>query len=72
MALDGGNLFLESLLLPGEKDVSPVVLPSELSDELAKGNCASSVLEALAPAIQAVKNGVWMEMGRETKRESYF
>lgn len=66
MALDGGNLFLEPLLLPGEKYASPVVLPSELSVELAKGNCSSSVLESCE------KWGVWMEMGRETKRESYF
>ncbi|PRQ43597.1 putative bromodomain associated domain, transcription factor TFIID, subunit 8 [Rosa chinensis] len=81
VALDGGNdgkglqlqgsesnPFLEPPLQPGEKDVSPVVLPSKLSDESAKGNRSSSVLEAFAPAIQAVKNGVWMDGEGEEER----
>ncbi|XP_062001902.1 transcription initiation factor TFIID subunit 8 [Rosa rugosa] len=81
VAVDGGNdgkglqlqgsesnPFLEPPLQPGEKDVSPVVLPSKLSDESAKGNRSSSVLEAFAPAIQAVKNGVWMDGEGEEER----
>ncbi|KAM5559757.1 transcription initiation factor TFIID subunit 8 [Rosa sericea] len=62
------NPFLEPPLQPGQKDVSPVVLPSKLSDELAQGNRSSSVLEAFAPAIQAVKNGVWMDGEGEEER----
>lgn len=63
------NPFLEPPLQPGEKDVSLVVLPSKLSDELAIENRASSVLEAFAPAIQAVKNGVWMDGDGEGDEE---
>ncbi|KAL6138548.1 hypothetical protein ACLB2K_063829 [Fragaria x ananassa] len=71
LQLQGGesNPFLKPPLQPGEKDVSPVVLPSNFSDVLAKGN-SSSVLEAFAPAIQAVKNGVWMNGEGEVEEES--
>lgn len=53
---DESNPFLESPLHPGEKDVSPVVLPTKLSDNVV-GENHGSVLEAFAPAIDAVKNG---------------
>ncbi|XP_050380262.1 transcription initiation factor TFIID subunit 8 [Argentina anserina] len=63
------NPFLEPPLQPGEKDVSPIVLPSKLSGgEVAKGN-SSSVFEAFAPAISAVKNGVWMDGEGEGEEE---
>ncbi|PON60314.1 TFIID transcription factor [Parasponia andersonii] len=50
------NPFLEPSLDLGEMDVSPVVCPRKLSDKPEKRNGAS-VLEAFAPAIEAVKNG---------------
>ena len=64
---DQSNPFLEPPIQPGqgEKDVSvsQVVLPSRFSDELAKGNNndGSSLLDAFAPAIEAVKGGAWMD-----------
>ncbi|XP_059463034.1 transcription initiation factor TFIID subunit 8-like [Corylus avellana] len=58
--LDGAdkNPFLGTPLQPGQKDVSPVVLPSKPSalDEMVERNHIS-VLEAFAPAIEAVKGG---------------
>ncbi|XP_060967722.1 transcription initiation factor TFIID subunit 8 [Cannabis sativa] len=48
------NPFLEPPMNSGEIDVSPVVCPEKLSDK--KGN-HPSVLEAFAPAIEAVKSG---------------
>lgn len=55
---DEGNPFLEPPLHAGVKDVSPVELPTKLSDEMVVENHGSgSVLEAFAPAIEAVKNG---------------
>ncbi|KAG2690094.1 hypothetical protein I3843_09G168600 [Carya illinoinensis] len=50
------NPFLGLPLQPGEKDVSLVVSPSKTSDEMV-GNIHVSVLEAFAPAIEAVKGG---------------
>ncbi|XWS59644.1 hypothetical protein CRYUN_Cryun08bG0139700 [Craigia yunnanensis] len=52
----GSNPFLAAPLQPGEKDVSQVVFPAKLSDEVSKGNHVS-VLEAFAPAIEAMKGG---------------
>ncbi|XP_022767305.1 transcription initiation factor TFIID subunit 8-like isoform X2 [Durio zibethinus] len=52
----GSNPFLAAPLQPGEKDVSQVVLPTKLSDEVSKGNHVS-VLQAFAPAIEAMKGG---------------
>ncbi|OMO73633.1 hypothetical protein COLO4_26967 [Corchorus olitorius] len=52
----GKNPFFDAPLQPGEKDVSQVVLPTKLSDEVSKGNHVS-VLETFAPAIEAMKGG---------------
>lgn len=52
----GKNPFLGMPLQPGQKDVSPVVLPSKPLDEMV-GTNHISVLEAFAPAIEAVKGG---------------
>lgn len=49
------NPFLQPPLKPGEKDVSPVVIPRMPSDETG-GRNHMSVLEAFAPAIEAVKD----------------
>ncbi|KAM1159181.1 hypothetical protein ACFX19_032956 [Malus domestica] len=68
---DQSNPFLEPPIQPGEKDVSvsQVVLPSRFSDEVAKGNNAgSSLLDAFAPAIEAVKSGAWMD-GDDERRQ---
>ncbi|XP_010260189.1 PREDICTED: transcription initiation factor TFIID subunit 8-like [Nelumbo nucifera] len=51
------NPFLASPLQQGEKDVSPVVCPAKLAKNMAVENQVS-VLEAFAPAIEAVKSGV--------------
>ncbi len=55
--LDGveKNPFLQMPLQPGEKDVSPVVIPCKPSDEIGGRNHVS-VLEAFAPAIEAVRD----------------
>ena len=63
---DERNPFLEPPLDPGEMDVSPVVSPVKLSDKADKGNNAS-VLEAFAPAIEAVKNG-FSDDGEDERR----
>ncbi|XVE61677.1 hypothetical protein DITRI_Ditri06bG0059200 [Diplodiscus trichospermus] len=60
----GSNPFLAAPLQPGEKDVSQVVFPAKLSDEASKGNHVS-VLEAFAPAIEAMKGGPSNESGGE-------
>ncbi|XP_022745881.1 transcription initiation factor TFIID subunit 8-like [Durio zibethinus] len=52
----GSNPFLVAPLQPGEKDMSQVVFPAKLSDEVSKGNHVS-VLEAFASAIEAMKDG---------------
>ncbi|KAK9291177.1 hypothetical protein L1049_009365 [Liquidambar formosana] len=54
---DESNPFLASPFQTGEKDVSPVVLPAKLSSEAVVENHVS-VLEAFAPAIEAVKGGI--------------
>ncbi|KAK8479670.1 hypothetical protein V6N13_064213 [Hibiscus sabdariffa] len=48
--------FLATPLQPGEKDVSQLVLPAKPSDEASKDNHVS-LLEAFAPAIEAMKGG---------------
>ncbi|TYI58866.1 hypothetical protein E1A91_D11G392100v1 [Gossypium mustelinum] len=48
--------FLAVPLQPGEKDVSEVVLPAKLSNEPIKDDHVS-LLEAYAPAIEAMKTG---------------
>lgn len=60
------NPFLGIPLQPGEKDVSPVVLPTRLSDEMGGKNHVS-VVEAFAPAIEAVKGG-FSDDGEDGKR----
>ncbi|XVF07864.1 hypothetical protein REPUB_Repub06bG0176400 [Reevesia pubescens] len=52
----GSNPFLAAPLQPEEKDVSQVVLPAKQSDEVSKDNHVS-VLQAFAPAIEAMKGG---------------
>ncbi|KAJ7976927.1 transcription initiation factor TFIID subunit 8 [Quillaja saponaria] len=49
------NEFLQSPLPPGNRDVYPVSLPTKLSDEIV-GTDNFSVLQAFAPAIEAVKS----------------
>ena len=61
------NPFLEPPLHPGEKDVSPVVIPGKISNEREKGDHAS-VLEAFAPAIEAVKKAGFSEDGEDERR----
>lgn len=60
-----GNQFLASALQFGEKDVSAVVLPAKLSDDLVVDNHVS-VLETFAPAIEAVKNS-FLDSGESEK-----
>nr|DAD31476.1 TPA_asm: hypothetical protein HUJ06_010327 [Nelumbo nucifera] len=52
-----GNQFLAPPMQLGEKDVSPVVLPVQLANDLVVEN-QISVLETFAPAIEAAKSGV--------------
>lgn len=58
------NTLVQDPILSGNGDVSSVVLPSKLSDEIAGANHVS-VLEAFAPAIEMVKSG--MTDGQEDK-----
>ncbi|XP_028761030.1 transcription initiation factor TFIID subunit 8 [Neltuma alba] len=58
------NPFLQPPMPSGDVDVSSIVLPSKLSDEIAGANHVS-VLEAFAPAIEVVKSG--MTDGQEDK-----
>ncbi|KAF7804430.1 transcription initiation factor TFIID subunit 8 [Senna tora] len=51
------NPSLQTPTPSGEGDVSHIVLPSKLSDEVAGSNHVS-VLEAFAPAIEVVKSGL--------------
>ncbi|EOY07895.1 TBP-associated factor 8, putative [Theobroma cacao] len=60
----GNNAFLAAPLQPGEKDVARVVLPAKLSDEVSKDNHVS-LLEAFAPAIEAMKGGPSGELDGE-------
>lgn len=60
------NPFLGTPLQPGQKHVSPVVLPSKPSDEMVGRNHVS-VLEAFAPAIEAVK-GAFSEDGEDGRK----
>ncbi|KAK8708843.1 hypothetical protein V6N13_059879 [Hibiscus sabdariffa] len=48
--------FLLPPLQPGEKDVPPLFLPAKLSDVASNDNRVS-VLQAFAPAIEAMKGG---------------
>ncbi|MBA0615780.1 hypothetical protein Godav_015892 [Gossypium davidsonii] len=50
------NPFLAAPLQPAEKDVSQVVSPAKPTDEASKGDHVS-MLEAFAPAIEAMKGG---------------
>lgn len=50
----GSNPFFAKPLQSGEKDISPVGLPAKLKDKMSGGN-HMSVMEAFAPAIEAVK-----------------
>ncbi|XWS43568.1 hypothetical protein CRYUN_Cryun16bG0115300 [Craigia yunnanensis] len=59
----GSNPFLVAPL-QGEKEVSQVVFPAKRSDEVNKGNHVS-VLEAFAPAIEAMKGGPSNELDGE-------
>ncbi|KAI4349122.1 hypothetical protein L6164_009758 [Bauhinia variegata] len=59
------NPFLEAPIPPGDKDVSPIVLPTKLSNEVV-GASHVSVLEAFAPAIEVAKNGL-SDDGQEGK-----
>ncbi|XP_039044423.1 transcription initiation factor TFIID subunit 8-like isoform X2 [Hibiscus syriacus] len=52
----GSNPFLSAPLQQGEKDVSEVVLPAKLSNEVSKGDHIS-LLDAFVPAIDAMKTG---------------
>ncbi|XP_039059127.1 transcription initiation factor TFIID subunit 8-like [Hibiscus syriacus] len=52
----GSNPFLAAPLQQGEKEVSEVVLPAKLSNEVSKGDHIS-LLDAFAPAIDAMKTG---------------
>ncbi|KAK8588721.1 hypothetical protein V6N13_087624 [Hibiscus sabdariffa] len=52
----GSNPFLAAPLHPGEKDVSEVVLPAKLSNEVNKGDHVS-LLDVFAPAIEAMEPG---------------
>lgn len=59
------NPYLAAPLHVGEKEVSPVVLPTKLSNEVAFRNLVhvdvgnhASVLETFAPAIEAIKSGL--------------
>lgn len=60
-----GNPYLASPLQFGEKDVSTVVLPAKLLDDLVVDNHVS-VLETFAPAIEAVKNS-FVDSGESEK-----
>ncbi|XVF55500.1 hypothetical protein PTKIN_Ptkin06aG0040900 [Pterospermum kingtungense] len=60
----GSNPFLAAPLQPGQKDVSQVLLPAKLSDEVRQGNHVS-VLDAFAPAIEAMKGGSSNELDSE-------
>lgn len=58
------NPFLQTPMPSGDGEVSPIILPSKLSDEIAGANHVS-VLDAFAPAIEVVKSG--MTDGQEDK-----
>ncbi|XWS66853.1 hypothetical protein CRYUN_Cryun05aG0236600 [Craigia yunnanensis] len=60
----GSNPFLAAPLQPGEKNVSQVGFTGKLSDEVSKGNQVS-VLQAFAPAIEAMKGGASDEFDGE-------
>lgn len=51
------NKFLQTPIQSGDKDVSSLVLPSKLSNEIVGANSVS-VLEAFAPAIEIAKSGL--------------
>lgn len=55
---NGSNPFLAAPLQAGEKEVSPVIVPTKLSNEAVVENHVS-VLDAFAPAIEALKGGIY-------------
>ncbi|KAJ4704938.1 transcription initiation factor TFIID subunit 8-like [Melia azedarach] len=58
----GSNPFLAKPLQSGEKDISPIALPAKLKDEVLGVNHVT-VMDAFAPAIEAVKSSGFSDDG---------